>query len=334
MLWRTRNHLITVDFLGDPEMDMKEWVANGHSPIVDPYLQLGEVQQVKGPWIALDGFVAQEDEMRGRSLFCYIRSFLVAKRDAESFLNHLRHQDLGGRWLPEKPTVVYTFSGEIPWCDTFPKNDFCEFSFVAREEIVKVQRSQKVLCLDGEILGVTWVDFILRCDSEDATGETKGQKHLSNENIDRIEIREMPVEVEEVKREYAKFNALIPVCDFSWEGHQTTASDAAHATTLAKEISADLKLIGQPQTYDLFTTDGAKATFNVSDQSNDFKNHQSMFFIKENLIRTYLKKNDFVLIWAMWGERGYSSDQISKTFHGPDRPEQTYAVFSFVKRYE
>ncbi len=319
----TRDHLITVDFLGDPEMDMKEWIANGPSPNVDPYLQLGEVQQVKGPWIALDGSATQQDEMRGRSSFCFIRSFLVTKQDADSFLDHLRHQDLGGRWLPEKPSVVYTFAGEIPWCDTFPKNGFCEFSFVTREEIVKVQRSQKMLCLDGKILGLTLADFVLRCASEDATGETEEQRHTSNEDLGRIEMREMPVEVEEVKREYAKFNALIPVCDFGWEGYQTTASDAGHATTLAKEISSDLELIGQPQTFDLFTKDGVKATFNVSDQSNDFKNRQSMFFIKENLLRTYLEKNDLVLIWAIWGERGYSSAQINKLFHGPDRPEQS-----------
>ena len=158
----TKGHLINVDFLGDPEMDMKKWIANGPLPDVNPYLRLGEVQQVEGPWVALDGFAVQEDEIRGRSSFCFIRSFLVANRDADSFLSHLCHQDLGGRWLPEKPSVVYIFAGEIPWCDTFPKNGFCEFSFVTREETVKVQRSQKVLCLDGEILGLTWVDFILR----------------------------------------------------------------------------------------------------------------------------------------------------------------------------
>ncbi|MDG6027830.1 MAG: hypothetical protein E3K40_14230 [Candidatus Brocadia sp.] len=95
-----------------------------------------------------------------------------------------------------------------------------------------------------------------------------------------------------------------------------------------------MELIGQPQTFDLFTKDGVKATFNVSDQGNDFNNHQSMFFIRENLLKMYLEKNNLVLIWAIWGNREYSSAQINKLFHGPDRPKQGYAVFSFVKRYE
>ena len=330
----TKHHLITVDFLGDPKIDMNEWIANGPLPNVDPYFQLGEVQQVEGPWVALDGYAVQEDEIRGRSSFCFIRSFLVANQDADSFLDHLNRQNLEERWLPEIPDVIYTFAGEIPWSDTFPKNDLCEFSFVTKKEIVRVRRSQRVLYLDGKRLGLDWADFIPRLVSDNDTRENEEQRPISNEDLERIEVREMPVEVEEVKTECVKFNTLIPVCDFGWEGYQSAASHAGHATTLAKEISSDLELIGQPQTFDLFTKDGVRATFNVSDQSIDFKNHQSMFFIKENLLRTYLEKNDLVLIWAVWGERDYSSAQISEFFHGPDHPEQSHAVFSFVKRYE
>lgn len=330
----TKAQLVEDDFLGDPEMGMKEWIAKGPLPNVAHYLRLREVEAVEGPWVALDGFIIKQDETRGRRSFCFIRSFLVAKQDADAFLNHLYHQDLGGRWLPEKPAVINTFAGEIPWCDTFPTNGQSEFSFVTREETVRVQMIQRELYLDGEKLGWTQIDLIRRRVFGDATGGTEEQQHLSDEDLKRIEVREVPVEVDEVKQEYATFNALIPVCDFGWEGYQTVASEAGHATTLAKEIASDLKLIGQPQTFDLFTTEGVKATLNVSDQSNDFNNHQSMFFIREDLLKTYLEKNNLSLIWAIWGEREYSSAQIDKLFHGPDRPEQTYAVFSFAKRYD
>lgn len=330
----TKNHLIQADILGDPAMDMKEWIVNGPLPNVEPYLRLGEVLQVEGPWIALDGFAVQQDETRGRSSFCFIRSFIVSNRDAATFMDYLSHQDLGGLWLPEKPKVIYTFAGEIPWCDTFPTNDLSEFSFVIKEETVKVQRTQKELYLDGKKLGWTQIDLIRRRLFGDAIVENDEQLHISDEDLKRIKVQEVPVEIEEVKKEYARFNTLIPVCDFGWEGYQTEASDAGHAITLAKEISSDLELIGQPQSFDLFTKGGLKATFNISDQSNDFNNHQSIFYIKEDLLKTYIKKNDLALIWVIWGEREYSTTQIEKLFHGPDRPEQSHAVFSFVKRYE
>ena len=329
-----KGHIIKSDILGDTEMEMEEWIKNGPLPNIYPYLHLTEVLEKQGPWIALDGFLTQQDEKRGRSSFCFIRSFLVSNQDSASFMDHLSRQDLGGRWLPEKPEVIYTFGGEIPWCDCFHKNDVTEFSFVTKEETVRVKRTQKELYLDDEKLGWTKMDLIRRRLLGEAVGDSEALQNISNEDYKRIEVREVPVEVEELRKKYKKYTAFIPVCDFGWEGYQTAASDAGYSVTLAKEIAIDLELIGQPQSLDLFTKDGIQATFNISDQTGDYKNHQSMFYIKEDLMVKYLKINDLSLIWAMWGEREYSSDQLDKLRHGPDRPEQPYAVFSFVKKYE
>jgi len=329
----TKGHLIKADFLGDPKMDMQEWIAYGPLPNLEPYLRLRDVLQVEGPWIALDGFVDQEDETRGRKSFCFIRSFLISNQDIDSFSDHLSKQSLGGQWLHEKPEVIYTFAGEIPWCDTFPKNDLSEFSFVLREETVKVQAIQKELYLDGEKLGWTQIDLIRRLAFGDTAGVTKGQQRINDEDLDRIEVREVPVEVEEVIKEYVKFNVLIPVCDFGWEGYHTAASDAGHATTLAKEFTSDLELIGQPQTFDMYTKGGVQATLNISSPGDDFNNHHEMFFIREDLLKMYLEKNDLALIWVIWGEREYSSPHIRKYSDGPDGLKPGYAVFSFVKRY-
>ena len=112
-------------------------------------------------------------------------------------------------------------------------------------------------------------------------GDKDEKQNISEEDIKRIEVREIQVEAEEVIKDYKNYNAFIPVCDFSWEGYQTAASDAGHATTLAKEIASGLNLIGQPQTFDLFTKDALQATFNISDQSGDYNNHQSMFYISQ-----------------------------------------------------
>ena len=347
----TKGHIIKSDILGDPEMEMREWIKNGPLPDISPYLRLEKVLEKEGPWIALDGYITQQDEKRGRKSFCFIRSFFISNQDAASFLEHLSRQDLGGRWLPEKPEVIYTFAGEIPWCDCFPQNGLSEFSFVTGEKAVRVKRTQYEYYLDGEKLNLDELDFKLihlpanrsAAGGKDEQhrwiiipniGDKDVQRNISEEDIERIEVREMQVAAEEVRKEYKKYNALIPVCDFSWEGYQTAASDAGHSVTMAKEIAIDLELIGQPQTFDLFTKDGLQATFNISDQSNDYNNHQSIFYIKEDLLITYLKKNDLSLIWAMWGEREYSSDQVDKLFHGPDHPDQPYAVFSFVKHYE
>lgn len=129
---------------------------------------------------------------------------------------------------------------------------------------------------------------------------------------------------DEGKREDLPYGVLIPVRGFSWESYHSTANDAGYATTLAKEIALDLNLIGQPQTFDLFTQDGTRATRCVSDGRDDYHNNQSLCFIREELLRRYLKNNDCSLIWAFSGERS----------HSVNHTEQFYQPFYFCKLYE
>ena len=132
------------------------------------------------------------------------------------------------------------------------------------------------------------------------------------------------MEIEEVKRKYQQDEVLIPVCNFDWESYHSVVNDAGHATTLAKEVATALDLIGQPQTFDLFRRDGFRATRFISDQSDDYNNEQSICFIREELLQAFLWKEDYSLIWVIWGERRYSSDQTEKLLRGADRPKVPY----------
>lgn len=328
-----KQSIINSDYLGAPTIDTKNWIKNGPLPDISTYYRVEELDNDKGPWVALDGYCAQEDEVRGRSLFCFIRGFLVANENAVSIINHLSRQDSRRRELPQKPSVIYTFAGEIPWCEVFPKNEKSELEFVVNEKTVKVQRIESEYYLDGKKLDLSLFDLIRRRLVGEADIKFEGTQQLSNEDLKRVEVRELPVEVEEVQKEHIKFDAHMPVCDFGWESYHTVASKAGFATTLAKEIALDLELIGQPQTFDLYTAEGVRATYNVSDQSNDVRNMQSMFYIKKDLLEKYLRKNNLTLVWAIWGERAYSSNIINNLSHSSDNTEKLYEVYSSVDRY-
>ena len=254
-----KTRIIETDFLGDPAMETKDWIADGPLPAVVQYLRLPKVLSEDGPWIMLDGSAAQEDENRGRYSSCSIRSFLVRSQDAASFVDYLNRQN-GGIWdLRPKPSVSYTFAGEIPWCSTFPYKETADFSH---------------------------------------------------------------------------YQVLPPVCDFGWEYYHSSTNDTDCAMTLAKEVAIDLELVGQPQTFDLFTRDGLRATRFISDRGDGPGNNQSAYFIREELLRTCLKKNDCSLIWIIWGERRYSARQIEKRLRGANRPEKPYEDFGWVERYD
>jgi hypothetical protein len=325
-----KERLISGDFLGSPKLSLKDWIANGGVPNVSPYLKMSEVQNQPGPWIALDGFFTQEDARRGRRTFCFIRSFLVEQPDANSFFKHLSQQNLGGRWLPDNPRVIYTFAGEIPWCKIYPKYGFRKFHFVVAEKKVKIKRKRPACFLDGKQIQLTRFDLHrmanmpIMFSADEKTG-------LSPEEIERVELRNIIVEEEEIQRQTNSFKALIPVCDFGWEG-KNFENESIHATVLAKEIANSLQLVGQPQTFDSFTKDGVRATFGVAERSN-YNNSQSLFLIREDLLKGYLKNKKLSLVWAIWGEREYATDLINK-WNDSKRPKIPYKVYQTIKQFK
>jgi hypothetical protein len=324
--------LIQTNFLGSGDIGTKEWITDGPLPDVNPYLRLTNLNNEEGPWVMLDGYITQENKKIGRSLFCFIRSFLVLTSEVDSFCQHLSNQDLGGRWLPEKPSVGHTFAGEIPWCATFPETDLIEISFVEKEETVKVKRMQKISFLDGKQLDLSDIDIEGFCTNINAQPDNAQQ--LSIDEIERIEVREVPVEAEEILEHSVTYYPIIPVCDFSWEGDRSAANNILYATTLSKDIAYALELLGQPQTPDLFTSEGVKATSSISFGNDEFSNRQRLFYIKEELLRAFLEQNELSLIWAVWGERGYSSDRFHNLIHTPNGLVPAHVVYSFVKSYE
>jgi len=319
---------IKTDFLGDPNITMKEWIANGPLPNVDPYLKLAEIQDEIGSWILLDGYIEQESKTLGRSIFGFIRSFLVLSGETDSFMEDLSNQDLGGRWLPEKPSTSYTFAGEIPWSSKFAEHETSEISFTLPGETIKVERMQNIFFLDGDRLDLREIDLVRL--QMGIYEQKDNERQFSREDIERIEVREISIEVEEVLEHNIIYNVIIPVCDFSWESDRSTVNNSFAATTLSKEIASDLALIGQPQSFDLLMSDGMKATLAITDNDNTLR----LLYIREELLRNFLDENKLTLIWAIWGERGYSSDLINEFIYKSERPDPTDAVFQSIKHYE
>lgn len=331
----TKGEVIKLNLLGKPDTETSAWISQGAVPNFNPYLKMDTVRQEAGPWILLDGFITQEDKNLQRNSFCFIRSFLVDRQLSELFTKHLSKENFGGSRLPETPSVIYTFAGEIPWCEVFPKNGMYEFPFVVGKEKKKVIKTQKGLYLNGEKSESVPPDLVRkfiydhnRKDSSDQHEKPEGHE------IDDIEIREVAVETEEIIEEYEKIEALVPVCDFGWEGYQSITSDTGYGTTLAKEISLYLDLVGYPQTFDLYTKNGKKATLNISNKNGVHNNYQSLLFMRKGLLETYLDSHDLELIWVVWGERKYLSNRYFNQTRDSCQPDPPYKKYHFVRSYK
>jgi hypothetical protein len=321
--------LIVHDFLGDAGMSLADWIKIGPTPDVTPYFEQASILGEQGPWVMLDGFTCQEDESRGRRLFAFVRSFLVAKHESKAFEKHLAKQPLGGRWLPEKPAVIYTFAGEMPWCKTFPNNEEVEMRFEVAERKVRVRRKQPFFLLGGKEVNLTAMDlmrFRIFGKSRNINAESNA---LTEKELDRVERRDRIVEIEEVQKDFKKFKAFIPVLNFGWEGRSVDGLPIG-GTGLAKQLAIRAGLVHLPQTHDLQTKDGVRATYGIQFQRQKVHNSESFFFIQEKILKDLLRERKYALVWAVWGERELSYKQLKRSGSATDQNEPRCANFQVV----
>jgi hypothetical protein len=89
--------------------------------------------------------------------------------------------------------------------------------------------------------------------------------------------KDFPDEIEKEVSETKDFEVLLPVMEYNWEGYHSHLNDAGHSTVIAKEIVNHLKLVDQPQTFNLYESNGAKASININYYDN--YNNSNMNFI-------------------------------------------------------
>ncbi|MBA3011725.1 MAG: hypothetical protein FP812_16050, partial [Desulfobacula sp.] len=175
--------LIETNFLGDDKTTTAAWIKDGDLPGIEPYLLLQEIGTEEGPWIALDGYVSQENKDLKRETFLFIRSFLVPINEKDEILDFINKQDMGEGWLPDKLDFSQTFFAEVPWSSAFPEISSCDLSFVIGENVITRQRP---------------IVEVVRNDQS-----------FSIITHDEME------EYEEVQREYKTFKAIMPVCSLN-----------------------------------------------------------------------------------------------------------------------
>jgi hypothetical protein len=303
------------DLLGRDGGSLKEWIARGPVPDLKACARPWKIGNLPGPWVALDGYVNQQDEKRGRRMFGFLRSFLVPEDRAAEFERLLAKQPLGGRWLKDNPRVIYTFAGEAPWCETYPSLPAQPMEFVVREKTVKARRKRACYYLDGKLVHslpanhVGAVHFAL-------PWMRSMMGNFTEEEIGRMVLRNRFMEVEEVVQKKRAFRVAFPVMEFGWEG-RNVFNESVHGASLAKSIARDLGLVHLPQTHDMQTMAGERATVGTRLKYSE-RVVQTAFFIREDLLRTYLARRRLRLVWAVWGERELSYKQVHRAQEGSD----------------
>jgi len=314
--------LVTEDFLGSGAA--ADWLKHGKIDLT-AYLRLKEVAGEKGPWVLLDGIFHQEDLARGRRLVCKVHTLILPTRDRDPFIAAIKQRVNPALYPVDRPQAMIAFAGEIPWCDTFPKNGFTEVAIELERKTVPEQRTEKKLFRRGQQLGVR--EHIELIERMQAHPKGKYPPDL-NAELAQLEVREIPYTVERIQSKSAKFQVLVPVCDYELE--EPSLEGEVNRPTLAKELATALKLRWIPGTIDLATRQGERTTLGIAHRSRSLYNRQQFFFIREAALKRYLRERKQSLVFVTFGERQLVAHEAAKASGYDER----FAGFQAIETLE
>jgi hypothetical protein len=301
---RIEQRVLLRDVLGRPDISTSHWVKNSRALDLSPELRLPSIMGEHGPWVALNGYVACQDEVRGRRIFAFARAYLISKEDANKCSTLIKGQAEWERAFPDEIASYHTFAGEVPWCSTSPKSERVNLRFTVRETPVKVKRKRAVIYVDGKPLGALSDRILDRLAAEPAKASNPSSGSEKSKEL-QISVREVTEEFMEIRREEYKIKAIVPVFGYSWT-HEQSDGVPIHGTVLATRLSRLGGLINIPQTLDFQTRGGVRATYGLEYQRDDFVNTERWCFIRESILDSLLKRLGLTVVWVVHGERELS----------------------------
>ena len=142
-------NFVREDFLGDREAPTEQWVLKTSHPDLTPYLNVDQLGYEQGSWVLLYGHLGQEDKPASRKMSAWMQGLIVKPEDVDEIVEILKRQEnIDGHTVPFIPEDYRTYAGEIPWCDTYPPNNWQEFSFLVGKYTIPKKKLE--LLRDGE----------------------------------------------------------------------------------------------------------------------------------------------------------------------------------------
>lgn len=390
---------VDVNSLGTDETTTQEWIRDGGLPDVAPYLIVNNLRGEPGEWVLIDAHINQESSELDRNRFIFIRTLIIKEEEAEEITELLVNQDMKNRWLPEVPESHYMYAGEIPWCETFPENEWSELEFTTDDEEEEGEldaaaagdesegeasaagREDETFDEDGGDLDEATEDkphadrriqfWAVSVPTEDNSQEERGliitysdpgddkekleaaikraEDILAKEGREAFEkaIKECNPDGRVIwagknldqqqldEQQGPKFYALVPLREYSWESYHSALNEAGGAEVLAKQVAEALDLRSQPQTFDLFSADGMRATIAWRHDEEE-RNSERFLYLRRDLLKEFLKKQNRKLVWVTWGERQHSVAMMSNLSpaYRPGHGEKPWRVFQQVTPYD
>jgi len=300
--------MVTKNYLKGKPKTIGGWIKNGPLPNIKEYLILDKINKEEGPWVLIDGYVNQEDTISRRSIFIFPRGFFINDKYIDKFLHNKRRIMVAGRSLPEIEDDIYTFAGEIPWCETFPYTKYPKTITILLGKAKRNVPIKKGLILLIEALqkphkknkGVNYISAIVKKINSKLSKKDQ-LNHEDLRNIPKEEDFQRGYIIQESKR-FETFNVEVAIRNFGWESYHSAVNYGQNAYVPSKELAVNLELYIKPQSFDMLDKNGQPASITVQ-WGQPWHTRHILVYLRKDLFDEYLKRNNKQFVWIVWGER-------------------------------
>lgn len=102
------------DLFSNQPVDAGDWVVRGPQPDYRDILEITEIEELTGPWIALDGFIEETAPSDDRQVFTFLRGLLVDREQVDALCKLFNSLEYPGNVaIPDEPEYYYTYAGEM-----------------------------------------------------------------------------------------------------------------------------------------------------------------------------------------------------------------------------
>jgi hypothetical protein len=271
---------INEDFLSNSKK-LKPWLASKSKPQIKKHLIIEELKQVPGPWVLVQGTIAQVDTDKERKISLFIENFLASKNDLpliKEALNSTEHP--GNNSVPQLPDLRNLYSGEIDWRESYFK-----------KELFDTVKIQKII----------------------------GQKKFKNKV--RILWYGESSPIVQPPQYYTRpiyQNAAVKVLTryFHTKNYRSPDYDSIGLYIPNARVVKILNLQSRPDTLDMYCADGTLATVSIS-SGGPYKTHQNLLYIRKDLLKKLEERYKKFFHWYIWGEKNFWPEDMSN-FHRAD----------------
>lgn len=291
------------DFFSGCHSGFPDWLRNGPSPDLRPLLRLDAIDGTPGPWVLLEGFVHDKNSEREIELFAFLRGLFVKRAEIPRLRGmYLKVEYPGNDAIPPSGEDYYTFAGEVGRSSRYAQG------------LLRANGSYRRQM--GEAFGEhRWIP------------EPRQDEQLEQpESAMNVEAGGYRVVLRMPRRRSEHIPGVrveMPARSFSWESYHSALNKFSGFGVPAPSLIERLDLRTKNREVDFVDKTDTCATIYRKNGADEKRQRFHLLYLREDLLRKYLRLTRQTLVWCNWGERNVLRSDMPL---GMDAPPEVVEV--------